>query len=269
MGITLEEKSKYVPLTRVMIDALLTSKQRTGYSAYALYSYGRANTKHAIFHQTAHTMITGWMNGKTKSVNPDDYEVIVSVYERLPSVPARETMTFTKEHKQRLLTLKDVTGFSSCKLYQYGQEFTEHAVFKNTTESMLSGWFFLSVETVKVEDYKAILDVYLMIFNDQFENKILRLQKLEYRLVSAYERLSTPQSTQPKQPINIPITDEFRQEIKSFFEAPRQLTMSKLLAYSNAPKGLTSAKLKSIVLGTAHTLKAPQLAFLEKIMREK
>lgn len=95
MGITLEEKAEYIPLTPFMRDRLNDLKKQKGCGPFALYSFGRANTDHNIFHNTEHTTIRGWMNGETKSAHPKDYQAIISTYEILPDKLPAKQMAYT------------------------------------------------------------------------------------------------------------------------------------------------------------------------------
>lgn len=145
----------------------------------------------------------------------------------------------TDEMLNKLLDLKEATGYGFHALYTYGAKKTSHEVFQRTTYSLPYSWIKGYVKTANFDDYNEIIQTYE----------------------------SIPENSIGKQIGVIEVSESLHLELKQFIDQPRQLPLKKLLAYSDAPKGLTSVLIGRIANKKIKATKPEYIDFLERLVR--
>ena len=114
-----------IPVTKAMIDRLVTLNKKTCCSFSYLYKYGKTYTGHAVFTQTPDTLPQMWINGKVKTAHRDYYDAIIGTYENIPKFHRGEFLFRNADisdefrarlevfvNKKRQLSLKKILSYS-------------------------------------------------------------------------------------------------------------------------------------------------------------
>ncbi len=148
----------------------------------------------------------------------------------------------TQEMIDKLLELKKKTGVGYHALYKYGKSHTNHNVFVETTEILLNIWANGKSKTVNIDHYNSIIDTY--------EN-IPQRHKGGWKLN------------------DIPVTDELRLQLKTFVDKPKNLSIKKILQYSDSPDKLSPTDISNIINGRTMNIRQDHLDFLNQLITAK
>jgi len=139
----------------------------------------------------------------------------------------------------QLLELKKKTGVGYHVLYKYGKDNTEHKVFTETTDTLPNMWVIGRVKKVNIEYFNSIIETY---------KNIPECRKSGCKLN------------------NIEVTNELRSALKCFVDKPRNLSLKKIIQYTNSPDKMTPTTISNIVNGKTSRISQEHFDYLENLV---
>lgn len=149
----------------------------------------------------------------------------------------------TQDMIDRLVALKNKVSLSYAELYQYGKKHTHNKVFIETPDSLPQKWVSGRVKATDIDYYNAIIETLESI--PEFHRG---------RFFSINETIA--------------ISDDFRERLQAFVDKPRQLSMKKILQYTDAPKELTPATISQIISGRNSGTTKEYYEYLERLISD-